>query len=672
MRAGPVAEGQTARSCPWAAVIPRLRVVRLSPLLAGLDPEQLHAVTTASQPLVIRAGAGSGKTRVLTRRVAHRAALGDLEPRHALCVTFTREAAAELRGRLRGLGLRDLPAAGTFHAVALGLLRARWHDQRQNEPELLADRGVLLRRIAGTKLDRATVARVTVEIDWARARGIRPDRYREALQRNRRSLNIDVSVVESLYGDFEAAKRKAKLIDFDDLLERCADAFRSDSAFATAQRWRFRHLFVDEFQDVNPLQFRLLQAWLGEGRDLCAVGDANQAIYGWNGADPSLFERLTDLLDGGEVVQLNTNHRSSPAVVAVSGAALPAGRAPQPVVGRPDGVPPKVLACRDADHELATITQQLRDWKNRGVAWRDQAVLVRTNAQATALVDGLAAAGLPTARAGASPAALLRRLPPAGSDLAWEDLVEQLADPTLAALAEEYTALDLRPSPAAFLRWAATATADEGVTFDAIRVGTFHRAKGREWRAVIVAGVEDGFVPATTVRLDEERRLFYVALSRATELLVCTWAASRVLRGASTDRVASPFLAAVEAACDQASATDAPRPMPLAVAAALRRSPPVTNPGSLDTLTLGQRRARRQAHQRELRLEALQRWRASQAKLAKVDPRVVLDDAVLAALAADPPDDVAALAARPGIGPMRATRFGSAVLQALRSGSPEP
>jgi len=619
-------------------------------LLAGLDPQQRHAVTTGAQPLVIRAGAGSGKTRVLTRRLAYRAAQGDLDPRRALCVTFTRDAAGELRGRLRGLGLRDLPAAGTFHAIALGLLRTRWHDLRQAEPTLLTDRTSLLRRVAGHRVDPATLTRVAAEIDWARARSVRPDRYVEARRRLQRAGGVDPTVVATLYGELEAAKRKAKLVDFDDLLERCTDAFRNDGAFADAQRWRFRHLFVDEFQDVNPLQFRLLQAWLGEGRDLCVVGDANQAIYGWNGADPTLFDRLTDLLGGGEVVELTTNHRSSPAVVAVSAAALAPGLAPNPSLTRPDAPAPSVVACRDEQHELDTVVGQLQRWHDRGVAWRDQAVLVRTNAQVRAVLDALDRHGVP-ARRGATERSLLRSLPTVEPATAFADFIELLEDPALVALAEEYAALDLRPTVAGFTSWAATAAdGDTAGRADAVLVSTFHRAKGREWRAVVVAGVEDGYVPASSVRADEERRLFYVALSRATELLVCTWAARRTVRGAAVDRQASPYLQAVSRACEVARAADAPRPMPTGLATGLGRQAPA--------LDLVQRRIAR-------RTEALQRWRAGQSRLAGVPAPAVLSDDVLRSLATDPPHDEAALAARAGIGPIRARRFGPALLRAL-------
>jgi DNA helicase-2/ATP-dependent DNA helicase PcrA len=357
-------------------------------------------------------------------------------------------------------------------------------------------------------------------------------------------------------------------------------------------------------------------------------------------------------------VELRTNHRSSPAVVNVSGAALPDGSAPQPALTRSPADAPRVVACRDAEHEIAVIAEQLWRARDRGVPWRQQAVLVRTNAQVAVLVDGLGHRGVPSARTGSGPRAALQQLPVLAPHASWGELLEELTDPVLMAMVEEYSALDDRPSPAAFTRWLATATADEGVAVDAVRVGTFHRAKGREWRCVVVAGVEDGFVPATAVRLDEERRLFYVAMSRATETLLCTWAARRVVRGVDSERRPSPFLAAVEVACRQAVQDQLPQPMPDGFAR--------PRPGSANLHGGAGSLASAAAARRQRRLEALQQWRARQARAAAVAPQAVLDDATLNALADDPPPDDDGLAARSGVGPLRARRFGPALLRVLR------
>jgi DNA helicase-2/ATP-dependent DNA helicase PcrA len=259
-------------------------------LLDGLNPAQRRAVITDAAPLAILAGAGSGKTRVLTRRIAYRVHKGTAEARHVLALTFTRKAAGELTTRLRSLGVRDGIVAGTFHAVAYGQLRRRWADRGEPEPALL-DRKVrlivpLLPRRAeggGRGLQAADVA---AEIEWAKARMVTPERYAAEAAAAGRTPPAAPDLIAALFDRYETEKRRRGVVDFDDLLLRCAEALDDDREFAASQRWRFRHLFVDEFQDVNPVQCRLLDGWRGERPDLCVVGDPNQAIYAWNGADP--------------------------------------------------------------------------------------------------------------------------------------------------------------------------------------------------------------------------------------------------------------------------------------------------------------------------------------------------------------------------------------------------
>jgi len=272
----------------------------VSRLLEGLDPAQLAAVTTPAQPLCILAGAGSGKTRVLTRRIAHRALTGTLDPRRALALTFSRRAAGELRQRLGSLGLRDTPTAGTFHAIAYAQLRSYWEAAGTREPALLDRKGRMVARLlpAGGKL---RVGDVATEIEWAKARLIAPDDYEAAAVAERRVVPADPATIADLYRRYEDEKRHRGVVDFDDLLARAADALERDASFAAAQRWRFQHLFVDEYQDVNALQHRLLRAWLGDRTDLCVVGDPNQAIYRWNGADASFLSGFPEEFPDGEV-----------------------------------------------------------------------------------------------------------------------------------------------------------------------------------------------------------------------------------------------------------------------------------------------------------------------------------------------------------------------------------
>jgi DNA helicase-2/ATP-dependent DNA helicase PcrA len=257
-------------------------------LLEGLDDAQRRAVTSTAQPLVVLAPAGSGKTRVLTRRIAYRVATGEADPRHVLALTFTRKAAGELTARLGRLGLRGDATAGTFHAVAWGSLRTRWADQGRTPPTLLDRKARVLAEVApkSTGRDRRSpVADLATEIEWAKARMVTPDTYVDAVVAAGRRTALRPDAVADAYRAYEQHKQRAGLVDFDDLLALCARALEDDERFAAAQRWRHRHLFVDELQDVNPLQFRLLEAWRGPSYDVTAVGDPQQAIYGWNGAD---------------------------------------------------------------------------------------------------------------------------------------------------------------------------------------------------------------------------------------------------------------------------------------------------------------------------------------------------------------------------------------------------
>ena len=331
-------------------------------LLEDLTPEQRDAVTTSATPLCIVAGAGSGKTRVLTRRIAWQAATGTIDPRRVLAVTFTRRAAGELRRRTRALGLRDDVAAGTFHSIALAILRNHWKDSGRRAPELLERRMSFLAR-QHRNLDRASIADIDGEIGWARARLVTPDQYADAAKAARRRPGRSLSFVADIYGQYEEAKRKRKLVDFDDLLALCHATMTQDTRFAEAQRWRHRHVLVDEFQDVNPLQFALLQSWLGPESSLVVVGDPNQAIYGWNGAKPELLDEIGDHLPGCAVIHLRTNFRSTPEILAAAARVLDI--TPQPAA-RPSGDEPSVRRL-DAEGEAVAIARGdvVQPWPRR-------------------------------------------------------------------------------------------------------------------------------------------------------------------------------------------------------------------------------------------------------------------------------------------------------------------
>jgi DNA helicase-2/ATP-dependent DNA helicase PcrA len=647
-------------------------VLDASRLLAGLDESQLRAVTNPHRPLAILAPAGSGKTRVLARRLAWQSANGLIDPRRALCLSFTREAASELRRRVGQLGLRELPAAGTFHATAYALLRVWWADQRRRPPELLTDRAGYLRQLFPDLAPPLRTA-LEAELSWAKACGVDPAGYERAARLARRAPAGGLAPAAARLARYEQACRRAGFVDFDDLLARCAEAMETDAGFAATQRWRFRHLFVDEFQDVNPLQFRLLRAWLGDNDDVCVVGDPDQAIYGWNGADADYLARFEAHFPGAATEYLGHNHRSTPEIVAVAAAVL--GRAGPVTAGpsagsagdvRPEGPVPAVACHDDEEAEGAALAGWCRARFQEGVAWSAQAVLVRTNQLARQLAEQLRHAGVPgrllLARPRAGQLAALASAARAGARL--DDLsgdaavgeVEDLSAAECALLAEligEFRALDPAGSAIRFAAWL-EGPLSAGRVGGGVTIATFHAAKGLEWRAVHVAGLEDGFVPAAQARTEraraEEQRLLHVALSRATEHLTCSWTRQRAINARRRERAPSPHLEAIDRCCGDL---------------AQRRRPAAPPEQALVRLPL--------ASPADPALGELHAWRRRQARVMAVPEAAVLADEVLREITRRRPSDEAALAAVPGVGPGRAARLGPGLLAALhRADRPAP
>ena len=560
------------------------------PLLADLTPEQREAVTTRASPLCIVAGAGSGKTRVLTRRIAWQVGQGAADPRRVLALTFTRRAAAELRDRLRRLGLRDPPRAGTFHAAALAQLRRYAADRDRRPPQILESRAAFLTEMRPRDSREAT-ARLAAEIDWARARMIPPERYPELAGATRRHPPRRTEAIATAYAAYEEAKRqrRPRLFDFDDLLAACRSIMESQPDEAAAQRWRNQHLLVDEFQDVNPLQFALLRSWMGEESTVAVVGDPDQAIYGWNGADPGLIGDVGRHLPGCAVLHLRTNFRSTPEICEAAGRIL--GRAPQPAV-RPPGPAPTVTECSE-DDEGAVLARRVRSLRRPGAPWRHQAVLARTNAQLPPLRRALESQGIPVAvRAGANPlehpavrelvaswdagASLRAAVIDARSDrheiiganaAAGDPATRSEIDAAgaaldaLLALADDHMALD----PGATVESFTSGLRSGGRLADAadgVDLTTFHGAKGLEWPIVHIVGAEDGYVPVSHARTPEaraeERRLFHVAATRAGQELHALWCSSRQVGDRAVERRSSPWLEAVSPAGLSGAGAEAP------------------------------------------------------------------------------------------------------------------
>ena len=668
-------------------------------LLRGLDASQRDAVTSAHAPLAILAGAGSGKTRVLTRRIAWQAAEGRTDPRHVLAVTFTRKAAGELRARLTRLGVQGDVTAGTFHAIALAQLRRRVEDAGRSMPTLLERKVRLLLPLMGGRRGREAAlaaADVASEIEWAKARLVTPDRYAREATASGRHLPRPADEIAELFRSYEREKRRRGVVDFDDLIAGCADAFERDSEFAAAQRWRFRHLYVDEFQDASPSQFRLLRAWLGDRTDLCVVGDGDQAIYGFAGADPSYLTRFAahfppDRHPDVGTVRLARNYRSTPQVVATAASVLgPPNRSrPSAQAARPDGPLPSVNAYDDEEQEAAAVTRAVRAARDEAGRWSRIAVLYRVNAQSVQFEEAFGRSGVPFRVRGGGrfldrpevQVALddLRAAARTAPGRAFEEHLTDLAEDAatlseerrehadaLVRLGREYVTTDGgRGSVEGFLTFlqASLRNDDGDATGDMVELLTFHRAKGLEFDTVFVTGLERGLVPIsyakTTDALDEEQRLLYVALSRAERALHVSWARRRAVGARVANRTASPWLVRVErviarldgreeepAVDARGRISDARRAVAVGRGASVDRPHPSRDLPPADALLY----------------EALVEWRRRISKASGAPAYVVFHDTTLVAVAEAKPLTRHDLLLVAGIGPVKAERYGDDVL----------
>jgi DNA helicase-2/ATP-dependent DNA helicase PcrA len=647
-------------------------------LLSGLTEAQRAAVVSPAAPLAIVAAAGAGKTRVLTRRIAYRCCTGTAAAGHTLALTFTRKAAGELQHRLAGLGLRDGVAAGTFHSHAAAQLQRWWADRRQAPLSLLERKSRVLGPILAGRsgFENVSMSDVAALIEWAKARALDPDSLEAALSTSGRPLRggVEPAQVAAVFARYEHEMRRRGLVDFDDLLGRCADAIESDPEFAGAQRWLWRHIYVDEFQDLNPLQHRLLMGWLGDNPDLCVVGDPNQAIYGWNGADPGLLGDFSRRWPGAQVLHLDANHRSTRQIVAVATAVL--GAEGSHLTGSErQGLLPRIADYESEAAEARGVVARIVEAHKAGRPWSAMAVLARTNAQLAAFEDALSRAEVPWWSAAS--AALLDE-PPVRQALAelrgvgHQPLRMALADLTApeleTLLSAGRTLLSLRPEStvADWLAWLPAGTRDRSdgrPVGDQVVLSSFHRAKGLEWPVVFVTGVEEGLVPMGRARTEaaerEERRLLYVALTRAVDELQVSWSRTRSFGGKGVPRRPSRWLA----------------PMVEALAEQAVDSEPVLGGGeSIERwrARLAEQRAalrraagpERPAHFEELRRRIVA-WRLEAARQSGVPPKVLLHDITVDAIATGRPTTMDELLEMPGFGPVKAGRYGPLLLDLL-------
>ncbi|WP_283135629.1 ATP-dependent DNA helicase UvrD2 [Rhizohabitans arisaemae] len=680
-------------------------------VLGSLDPEQRAVAESVRGPVCVLAGAGTGKTRAITHRIAHAVRTGVVEPGSVLAVTFTTRAAGELRQRLRTLGAPGVQAK-TFHAAALRQLTYFWPKVIggdtpkiiESKIPLLVDACRLVRRAP----DSGELRDVAAEIEWAKVSQIGPEEYAAQAAKHRRAPSVEVTELVRLYDAYERLRRERHLLDFETILELTAAILTEHREVAAEVRQRYRYFTVDEYQDVNPLQKLLLDTWLGGRDDLCVVGDPNQTIYSFTGATPHYLTAFPVEHPGAVVVNLVRTYRSTPQVVELANQVI--GRAAGPVrarrpalvAQRPDGPKPIMKEYADEPAEAAGVAGRVRELLAAGTPAREIAVLYRINAQSEAYEQAFTAEGIPYLVRGAERFFERPEVRKAVVLLRGAARAADPADPLVPVVRHILHGVGLTPEPpgpgVARERWESLNALAElaqsleggGTTLpgfvaelerraaeqhappiEGVTLASLHAAKGLEWDAVFLVGLADGTLPIvyaeTPDQLEEERRLLYVGITRAREHLHLSWALSRA-PGGRRSRRACRFLTGLTGGADDdrgaergAGTAKAARPAPATVRCRVcGRSLAAAAEQKLGRCTGCP------SHYDEELLESLRAWRRVAAEQAKIPPYVVFTDLTLQAIAERVPASERDLLAIAGVGRVKLERYGAAVLQILR------
>jgi DNA helicase II / ATP-dependent DNA helicase PcrA len=616
-------------------------------IFAGLNPEQRRAVEAVRGPICILAGAGSGKTTTITRRIANQVATGAFDAGEILAVTFTDKAATEMRTRLEALGAGGVTAR-TFHAAALGQLHWLGDPPRK----LVASKALALRHIGNT-LPRPYRFRpagdLATEVEWAKNRRLTPQTYRRELGDHTPPIPPDL--MARVFREYERRKSESGYADFEDLIERAICMFEQNTHALAKVRERFRAFTVDEYQDVNLLQQTLLDRWLGGSDELCAVGDDYQSIYAFTSATPEFLLGLPQRFPNATVVRLEENYRSTPQILELANRIVPSLGGAQKILRatNPDGAEPTVQAFALREDEADFVVTRTRELQEQSVPYEEMAVLCRTNARLADFEELFHEAKLPfqgAALLGREAARrLLRELRKRGTftavvatvrglaeDAGWlehppdklgeRELVRQLDLRRFVTLAREFD--DGTQTVRDFLEELERRFGSTGDERRGVHLLTLHGAKGLEFDAVFIPRIEEKELPIKLARTEteiaEERRLLYVGMTRAKRHLVLTWSGrpSRFLRELGIE----------------------------AQVVRHQRAPEPDDP----------------------LYAALRRWRLERATADEQPAYVVFHNSTLAEIAARRPRDIHELGAVPGIGPAKLARYAREVLAVVARG----
>ena len=656
-------------------------------LLNALDPDQRAVATQVAGPLAVLAGAGTGKTRAITYRIAYGAAVGAFDPSNVLAVTFTQRAAFEMRHRLAQLGVPKAQAR-TFHSAALRQLRHFWPTVVGGPlPDVIPHKASLVAASAarlGITIDRTNVRDIAAEVEWAKVSMIDAAHYASRVARLRRDVpaGLDAGDMARLLDVYEDAKNERGVIDFEDILIYLCGMLQERADVASIVRKQYRSFVVDEFQDVNLLQARLLDLWLGGRHDVCVVGDVAQTIYSFTGASPDYLTGFGRKHPGARIVELTRDYRSTPQIVSLANDVLARSSQREGTVrlsSQRDGGAQVTYRTYDDDRaEAEGVAASIADLIDAGMAPHSIAVLMRTNGQSQAFEEALGARGIPVAVAGGKPffarddvRTAISRLRAAAAAATDDGSVGEIVRDVLSGVG---WAPEAPSGQAGSERWsnmnaivgwaddsqaqtlsAFVAELDERVAYQVepdkagVELATIHAAKGLEWDAVFLVGVAEGLLPIsyakTAAAREEERRLLYVAVTRARDLLTLSWARSRGADGRGK-RKRSRLL-------------DGIWPEEARVGAPKKRARAST-------------RALNQAFEEEASPQAielfgrLKAWRLEVSRQAGVPPFAVFTDQTLRDIAQAMPKNTTQLRVIRGIGDVKVQRFAAPVLALVR------
>lgn len=647
-------------------------------LLEHLDERQREVAANVNGPMAVLAGAGTGKTRAITYRIAYAVRSDQHDPRNILAVTFTAKAASEMRSRLRDLGVGNVQAR-TFHSAALSQLRYFWPNAIGGfVPEIRESKMPLVSQAAaslGMAVDRISVRDLAAEIEWSKVSLIAPDEYVKRAEAEGRPHVADYSHAEiaSLIKAYEEVKAERAVIDFEDVIIILIGIMRDRPDIANRIRQQYKHFVVDEYQDVSPMQHRLLQLWLGDRRDLCVVGDVSQTIYSFTGASARYLEDFTKDYPRARTVKLNRDYRSTPQIVELANAMIEPIRSPasvELVSAMKSGRPVHFDEYADDADEAANVAGKILSLRESGMPLSEIAILYRINAQSVEFETALAQAGIAFEvkeserffnRREVRDAMVALRAVARGPQR--DDLPEMVEDtlrvmgwrpeaPEAGAAKERWEALrailklaqdvwDKRKASISEFVAELEERAELGnePTTNAVTLSSLHAAKGLEWSAVFLVGMSEGLMPISHAKtsddLAEERRLLYVGITRAREDLFLSYATGN--RGRA-NRKLSRFL-------------DEHWPVPESrTTRSRRRSRDAKNNWAKD-------------NPNDVPLfEELRTWRLEKSQATGKPAHVILHDVTLREIAEKKPRDLAELGRVRGIGTRKLTDYGLEIL----------